>query len=112
MREKEQVINDNRRVIEVQGEIKDMGNETPSGVYQRIPLDVATPSPNIVRRQLPIVPPTPFEEDQRMSQLLLTESSSVTIINTPSIEPPPREGRILPETLFIDKDEEVRVCQI
>lgn len=29
MREKEQVINDNRRVIEEQGEIKDMGNETP-----------------------------------------------------------------------------------
>lgn len=29
MREREQVINDNRRVIEEQGEIKDMGNETP-----------------------------------------------------------------------------------
>ena len=62
-----------------------------------LPIDVATPSLNI-RRKLPAVPPTPFEEDQRISQLLLNEDSSLPIVNTPSVQPSPRECRILPET--------------
>lgn len=60
-------------------------------------MDVATPSLNI-RRKLPAVPPTQFEEDQRVSQFLLNKDSSLTIVNTPSVQPSTRERRILPET--------------
>ena len=97
MREREQTTN-NTRIIELQEGIHNRNSETPSSVYKRIPRDVATPSLNTIRRQLPAVPPTPFNEDQRISQLLLNENSSLTIVNTPSVQPSPRECRILPET--------------
>ena len=97
MREREQTTN-NTRIIELQEGTHNRNSETPSSVYKRIPRDVATPSLNTIRRQLAAVSPTPFNEDQRISQLLLNENSSLTIVNTPSVQPSPRERRILLET--------------
>ena len=97
MRVREQTTS-NTGIIELQEGIHHRNSETPSSVYKRKPSDGATPSLNTIRRQLPAVPPTPFNEDQRISQLLLNENSSLTIVNTPSVQPSPRERRILPET--------------
>ena len=58
--------------------------------YQEIPLEIRTPTTQVRRRQLPLVPPTPFNENVQLSQLLLEQS--VPILNTPTVR------RQLPET--------------
>ena len=60
----------------------------PIGRYFDIPLE--TPTDNI-RRQLPVVPPTPFNESEMLSQLLMNQEDLI-IVNTPT------ERRRLPET--------------
>lgn len=73
-------------------------------VHNEIPLDVATPQ-NVVRRRLPIVPPTPFDEDILLSQMIIDQDPRITVLNTPSIQantplvqPTPTERRRLPLT--------------
>ena len=60
----------------------------PIGRYYDIPLETPT---NNIRRQLPIVPPTPFNESVMLSQLLMNQDDLI-IVNTPT------ERRRLPET--------------
>ena len=60
----------------------------PIGRYYDIPLETST---NNIRRQLPIVPPTPFNESVMLSQLLMNQDD-LTIVNMPT------ERRRLPET--------------
>ena len=64
--------------------------QSPMGAYYEIPLENLTPLTQVQRRQLPMVPPTPFAADDRLSQMLIDEN--VSILNTPS------ERRTLPET--------------
>ena len=53
-------------------------------MHNEIPLDVATPQ-NVVRRRLPIVPLTPFDKDILLSQMIIDQDPTVTVLNTPSI---------------------------
>lgn len=73
-------------------------------VYNEILLDITTPQ-TVVRRRLPIVPPTPFDEDSMLSQMIIDQDPTVTVLNTPSIQadtrlaqPTPTECRRLPQT--------------
>lgn len=73
-------------------------------VYNEIPLDITTPQ-TVVRRRLPIVPPTPFDEDSMLSQMIIDQDPTITVSNTPSIQadtrlvqPMPTECRRLPQT--------------
>ena len=65
-------------------------NEVDRNVYLQIPLETQTPRAEVRRPILPKVPPTPFDENTTLTQMLI--SQDISIVNTPS------GRRLLPET--------------
>ena len=85
----EQSNGNNEQSIQVEN-MPNRNNEVDRNVYFQIPLETQTPRAEVRRRMLPIVPPTPFDENTTLTQMLI--SQDISIVNTPS------GRRLLPET--------------
>lgn len=85
----EQSNGNNEQSIQVEN-TPNRNNEVDRNVYFQIPLETQTPRAEVRRRMLPVVPPTPFDENTTLTQMLI--SQDISIVNTPS------GRRLLPET--------------
>ena len=89
VRTEEESNGNNEQSIQV-GNTPNRNNEVDRNVYFQIPLETQTPRAEVRRRMLPVVPPTPFDKNTTLTQMLI--SQDISIVNTPS------GRRLLPET--------------
>ena len=74
--ESQQGVESQYRVKRQESQDEDIRN-----ICEEIPVKRKSPTPTVIRRQLPVVPPTPIQADNTISQVLLTQNN-LSIHNT------------------------------